>query len=69
LIDRAPYLTIGSPQFFIDRAKRLQALGYDEFILRIDGMSHERHMKAIELIGRYVIPEVASPAPRKPLRA
>jgi alkanesulfonate monooxygenase SsuD/methylene tetrahydromethanopterin reductase-like flavin-dependent oxidoreductase (luciferase family) len=68
LIDRAPYLTIGSPQFFIDRAKRLQALGYDEFILRIDGMTHEHHMKAIELIGKYVIPEVKSPPPREPVQ-
>ena len=26
-------------------------MGYDEFIVRIDEMTHEDHMKAIELIG------------------
>jgi alkanesulfonate monooxygenase SsuD/methylene tetrahydromethanopterin reductase-like flavin-dependent oxidoreductase (luciferase family) len=56
LIDRSPFLSIGTPEFFVDRAQRLQAMGYDEFILRIDGMTHEDHMKAIELIGTRVIP-------------
>jgi alkanesulfonate monooxygenase SsuD/methylene tetrahydromethanopterin reductase-like flavin-dependent oxidoreductase (luciferase family) len=56
LIERSPYLSIGTPEFFVDRARRLQAMGYDEFILRIDGMTHEDHIKAIELIGACVIP-------------
>ena len=64
LIDRAPYLTIGTPEFFVERAKKLAAMGYDEFILRIDGMGHERHMQAIELIGKHVIPQIErAPAP------
>jgi alkanesulfonate monooxygenase SsuD/methylene tetrahydromethanopterin reductase-like flavin-dependent oxidoreductase (luciferase family) len=47
-----------------ERAKRLAALGYDELILRIDGLGHERHMQAIELIGKDVIPELGrAPAP------
>jgi alkanesulfonate monooxygenase SsuD/methylene tetrahydromethanopterin reductase-like flavin-dependent oxidoreductase (luciferase family) len=56
MIDGAPCLAIGSPDLFVERAKKLEAIGYDEFILRIDGMGHERHMRAIELIGKYVIP-------------
>jgi alkanesulfonate monooxygenase SsuD/methylene tetrahydromethanopterin reductase-like flavin-dependent oxidoreductase (luciferase family) len=59
LIARAPYLSIGTPEFFVERAERLAALGYDEFILRIDGMRHEDHIEAIRLIGREVIPAVA----------
>ena len=62
MIERAPYLTIGSPEFFVERGRKLEAMGYDEFIVRIDGMTHEQHMKAIELIGRHVIPELARAA-------
>jgi hypothetical protein len=29
----------------------------DEVILSIDGISHDKHMKAIELIGQHVLPE------------
>jgi len=55
---------IGSPESFVERAKKLQAMGYDEFILRIDGLGHEQRMRAIELIGKHVIPELErAPAP------
>lgn len=59
LIARSPYISIGTPEFFIERCRVLASLGYDEFILRIDGMRHEDHMQAIELIGNEVIPHVA----------
>jgi alkanesulfonate monooxygenase SsuD/methylene tetrahydromethanopterin reductase-like flavin-dependent oxidoreductase (luciferase family) len=59
LIARSPYVSIGDPDFFIERCERLTALGYDEFILRVDGMGHELNMQTIELIGRHVIPAVA----------
>lgn len=59
LIDRSPYVTIGDPDFFITRCQKLAKLGYDEFILRVDGMGHEKNLQTIELIGRHVIPAVA----------
>jgi alkanesulfonate monooxygenase SsuD/methylene tetrahydromethanopterin reductase-like flavin-dependent oxidoreductase (luciferase family) len=59
LIDRSPYVTIGDPDFFISRCQRLQELGYDEFILRVDGMGLEKHLQTIELIGKHVIPAVS----------
>ena len=33
-------------------------MGYNELILRIEGMGHERNMQAIELIGREVMPKL-----------
>lgn len=59
LISRSPYLTIGTPDFFLERVHRFAELGYDEFILRIDGMTHADHIEAIRLIGEHVIPETA----------
>lgn len=58
LVDSAPYVTAGTPDFFIERAQRLRAMGVDEWILRLDGMGHEQNKAAIELIGREVLPEV-----------
>jgi alkanesulfonate monooxygenase SsuD/methylene tetrahydromethanopterin reductase-like flavin-dependent oxidoreductase (luciferase family) len=60
MIERAPYLTIGDPDFFVERIERLEEMGVDELILEIDGLGHERHMSAIELIGREVVPRIAS---------
>jgi alkanesulfonate monooxygenase SsuD/methylene tetrahydromethanopterin reductase-like flavin-dependent oxidoreductase (luciferase family) len=56
LISLAPYISIGTPQFLVDRFRDLQARGADEVLLRIDGMGHEVNMRAIETIGREVIP-------------
>ena len=62
LVDRAPYLTIGDPDLFIERSQRLEDMGVDEFILEIDGLGHDKQMSAIELIGKEVIPKVGSGA-------
>jgi alkanesulfonate monooxygenase SsuD/methylene tetrahydromethanopterin reductase-like flavin-dependent oxidoreductase (luciferase family) len=59
LIGRSPYLSIGDPDFFIERCQRMAALGYDEFLLRVDGLGHERNLQTIELIGKHVIPAVS----------
>lgn len=59
LIDRSPYLSIGSPDFFVERCRQIAECGYDEIIIRIDGMTHEQHMHAIELIAKHVIPACA----------
>jgi alkanesulfonate monooxygenase SsuD/methylene tetrahydromethanopterin reductase-like flavin-dependent oxidoreductase (luciferase family) len=54
--DRAPYISAGTPDFHIERLKRLESLGYDEVIYRIDGMGHTTNMASIELFGEEVIP-------------
>lgn len=69
LVERSPYLSIGTPDFFIDRCRQVADCGYDEMIIRIDGMGHENHLKAIELIGKHVIPAVESITPSPPLSA
>jgi alkanesulfonate monooxygenase SsuD/methylene tetrahydromethanopterin reductase-like flavin-dependent oxidoreductase (luciferase family) len=56
LISLAPYISIGTPEFLIDRFRDLQSRGADEVLLRIDGMGHDVNMRAIETIGRHVIP-------------
>lgn len=58
MIERAPYISIGDPDFFLERIDRLERMGVDEFILEIDGLGHEKQMSAIELIGREVLPHV-----------
>src|SRR5262249_27208007 len=56
MVERAPYISIGDPDFFVERIGRLEQMGVDEFILEIDGLGHDKHMKAIELVGKEVIP-------------
>jgi alkanesulfonate monooxygenase SsuD/methylene tetrahydromethanopterin reductase-like flavin-dependent oxidoreductase (luciferase family) len=58
LVERSPYISIGTPEFLVDRFRRLADMGYNELILRVEGMGHERHMQAIELIGREVMPRL-----------
>ncbi|MGD9735021.1 MAG: LLM class flavin-dependent oxidoreductase [Solirubrobacterales bacterium] len=65
VVDRAPYVSIGDPDFFVERCHRLAGMGVDEFILEIDGLGHERHMRAIELIGREVIPRIKDMVPKR----
>jgi alkanesulfonate monooxygenase SsuD/methylene tetrahydromethanopterin reductase-like flavin-dependent oxidoreductase (luciferase family) len=59
LIERSPYVSVGDPDFFVERCHMLEELGYDEFILRVDGMGHDKNLQTIELIGKHVIPVVA----------
>jgi alkanesulfonate monooxygenase SsuD/methylene tetrahydromethanopterin reductase-like flavin-dependent oxidoreductase (luciferase family) len=53
----APYISVGDPDFLVERFERLESLGYDAVILRIDGMGHETNLRSLELFGKYVIPE------------
>jgi len=55
--DRSPYVSVGTPDFLVERFKRLEKLGYNEVFLRIDGMGHETHKRSLEMFGKYVIPE------------
>jgi alkanesulfonate monooxygenase SsuD/methylene tetrahydromethanopterin reductase-like flavin-dependent oxidoreductase (luciferase family) len=65
MIERAPYISIGDPDFFVERIERLEAMGVDEFLLEIDGLGHDKQMQAIELIGREVLPRVRERAGTK----
>jgi alkanesulfonate monooxygenase SsuD/methylene tetrahydromethanopterin reductase-like flavin-dependent oxidoreductase (luciferase family) len=56
LMERTPYVLYGTPDFLIEKFKRLESLGYTELLLGIEGMSHEANMKAIEMIGEHVMP-------------
>ena len=57
LIDRSPYFSVGNPEFFIERFRRLEKMGVDEVIVEIEGLDHELHMQTIEMLGKYVLPE------------
>ena len=57
IVSIAPYMSIGTPELLIDRFRRLEALGYDEVLLRIDGMGHEVNSRSIQAFGEHVIPE------------
>lgn len=62
MIEHTPSVMVGTPDDFIKQIKKLEALGYDEVIFRIDGFGHAQNKRAIELIGKYVIPEFKSPS-------
>jgi alkanesulfonate monooxygenase SsuD/methylene tetrahydromethanopterin reductase-like flavin-dependent oxidoreductase (luciferase family) len=64
LCEYTPSVMIGTPQDFIDRIKRLEAMGVDEVLLRIDGVGHENIKRSLELIGHEVIPAVDPSAAR-----
>ena len=56
LVDAAPYITVGNPDDLIERAAKLHRMGADDVLWRVDGMGHENNMKAIDMIGKQVIP-------------
>ena len=58
LVDRSPYFSVGTPEFFVERFRRLERMGVDEVILEIEGLDHELHMQTIELLGKHVLPEL-----------
>ena len=57
LNERAPYISVGTPDFHVERIKKLEQMGYDEVVLRIDGMGHAVNMRSIGMFGKYVLPE------------
>ena len=62
LAGRASYLALGTPDTLIEKFKRVEAMGYDEVLLRLDGMEPEVNRRSIEDFGRYVIPEFKCPS-------
>lgn len=58
LLRETPSVMIGTPADFIERLRKLEAMGVDEVLMRVDGVPHEEIMKSLELIGTEVIPVV-----------
>ncbi|MEZ2126638.1 MULTISPECIES: LLM class flavin-dependent oxidoreductase [unclassified Sinorhizobium] len=56
VLNSAPYFMVGTPDYLIERFRRLEEMGVDEVMLRIDGMGHETNLQAIEAFGTKVIP-------------
>lgn len=56
LLNDTPSIMIGTPDHFITRLRRLEEMGVDEVLLRIEGVPHEDIVRSLELIGTEVIP-------------
>jgi alkanesulfonate monooxygenase SsuD/methylene tetrahydromethanopterin reductase-like flavin-dependent oxidoreductase (luciferase family) len=56
LIEESGTVVCGSPDSCIKQIQRYIDLGANEIMLRIDGMSHEKAKRNLELLGRYVLP-------------
>ncbi len=66
MMNKTPSIVVGPPERFITTIKRLEALGVDEVLMRIDGFGHEQNMRSIEMIGKYVIPHFKAPSAVQP---
>src|SRR5215467_10249360 len=60
VIESAPYFMVGTPDYLLERLRRLQRMGVNEVLLRIDGMGHEINMQSIEAFGTKIIPRLHS---------
>ena len=56
IMEKTPYILFGTPDFLIEKFRRLESLGYTELLLGIEGMTHEANMNAIEMLGKHVLP-------------
>jgi alkanesulfonate monooxygenase SsuD/methylene tetrahydromethanopterin reductase-like flavin-dependent oxidoreductase (luciferase family) len=57
LMKHGPSVMAGTPDDVLETCKRLEALGVNEIVLSIDGISGESHLTTIEMFGKYIIPE------------
>ena len=64
LLYETPSVMIGTPDDFKERLARLEAMGVEEVLLRVDGVPHAEIMRSFELMGHEVIPAV-DPAARR----
>ena len=55
-LDRSDNVIVGDPETVIRKIKRYESMGVEEMMFRIEGMPHHAAMRAIELIGKHVIP-------------
>ena len=60
LIEESGTVLCGSPDTLVRQIKRYVELGASEVLIRLDGVSHQKIMRAIELVGRHVIPQFNS---------
>ena len=60
-MENSPTSIVGTPDYFIERIQKLEKMGVDEIMLQFKGVEHEKIMKSISLVGKYVIPEFKSP--------
>jgi alkanesulfonate monooxygenase SsuD/methylene tetrahydromethanopterin reductase-like flavin-dependent oxidoreductase (luciferase family) len=58
LCESSPSVMIGTPDDFVERLRRLEAMGVDEVVMRIDGFDHDDIMRSLRLIAAEVIPVV-----------
>ena len=58
LCESTPSVMIGTPDDFVERLRRLEAMGVDEVVMRIDGVDHSDIMHSLRLIATEVIPVV-----------
>jgi alkanesulfonate monooxygenase SsuD/methylene tetrahydromethanopterin reductase-like flavin-dependent oxidoreductase (luciferase family) len=61
IMDHSPTVMVGTPDELIEKIQKLEAMGIDEVILRIDGFGHSINKNAIEMVGKYVIPAFQNP--------
>ena len=61
LMEQSPYLNIGTPDYLVERFRRIEEMGCNEIVMRIDGMPTELVKQAISLIGEEVIPKFRPP--------
>lgn len=59
--DHLPQVLNGTPDHIIEQVKRVEKMGFDEVIFRIDGNGHRQIMESLEYFGKYVIPEFRNP--------
>lgn len=57
LIEESGTVLCGSPDTLVKQIKRYVALGATEVLIRLDGVGHDKVMRALDLIGRHVIPK------------
>ena len=60
-VDESAGAVFGSVETCIKQIERIQELGFNELVLRMDSTSHANIMKSVELFGRYVIPHFKHP--------
>lgn len=51
----------GDPDVWIERLKRYEAMGVEEVVVALDGISHEDIMRNLKMIGQQVIPHFKYP--------
>lgn len=66
LVESAPYIMAGTPDDILEKVRQLYDMGVDDVIWRVDGMGHETNMQTLEMLGKYVIPEMNKWPDRRP---